>query len=96
MDRKLFIVCLLLVMGAADWGQSSGNEWNKSSNAAGKFSGRLPGTPAESTKTSRVGLVHRFGIKQPTRLFLVTYADFPESELKQAPSARLARSKRTF
>ena len=94
MDRKLFVVCLLLVMGTAGWGQSSGADaWSKYSNAAGRFSVLLPGIPDEVTKP---GPVYSFRLRQPTRLFLVMYSDFTESELKQTPSVSLAGLKESF
>lgn len=89
MVKRSVVFCFLLLFATAAWSQSGEAGWTKYSSEAGKFSMKVPGTPEESSSTSKGVLLHTFKVLQRPRLYLVIYSDYPDADLELKTSNRL-------
>jgi len=96
MFKRSVVACLVLMLAIAGWAQSGAAGWSKYSNDAGKFSMLVPGTPEESSSTSKGVLLHTFKVLQRPRLYLVIYSDYPDADLELKTSSRLAAERDGF
>jgi hypothetical protein len=96
MFKKSFVFCLLLMIAVAGWAQSNNAAWSKYSNDTGKFSMLVPGTPEESSSTTKGVMLHTFKVLQRPRLYLVIYSDYPDADLELKTSTRLAAERDGF